>query len=134
MIEIDSSQGRHTRYLRLAEKIARKNSDFPTYKHAAVIVRGGRIISIGINKLRPGIAKHPAYAKKAHHSELDAVLGIDPDILRGSTIYIAGISSRSGNLVTSKPCECCQQMLRDYNIKTAVYHTGEGTVEFWKVS
>jgi deoxycytidylate deaminase len=130
VIEIES-KGRHSRYIKLANKLAHK-SDFYPYKMAAVVVRGGRVIGTGVNRQKQGVLKHPAYALKAIHSELDAILGIDPDLLRGSTVYVSGVS-KGNNLIKSAPCESCQQLMREYGIRAVVYHEKTGEVNTWRV-
>lgn len=124
------ASGRHERYLRLAQKLSLK-SDVSPYRMASVVVRGGKIISMGINKSNPGILKHPAYALKGTHSELDAILSIDPKLLKNSTIYISGLS-RGNNTILSKPCDSCQQIIKEYGIKAAIYHTRSGEIKKWK--
>jgi deoxycytidylate deaminase len=114
---------RDRRWINLARKIAEQNN-FPKYKMACVVVRGGRVLAIGINRITPGILKHPAYCNKAMHAELDAILQINRAALHNSTVYVAGVS-KGKNLIKSKPCPSCQQMLREFGIHSVVWHTPE---------
>ena len=134
-MEIDSSEityGRHMRYIRLAQKLAEK-SNFINYRMSCVVVKGGRVIATGINRLKSGLVKHPAYREKAIHAELDAVLMIDPEKLRGATVYVAGIS-KTGNLLKSAPCPICQKLLQEYGIRCVVFHEKTGEIRSYKVS
>lgn len=126
------SYGRHARYIRLAQKLAEK-SDFINYRMSCVVVKGGRVIAIGINKPKSGLVKHPAYSQKAIHAELDAILMIDSSKLKGATVYIGGIT-KTGDLLKSAPCPLCQNLLKEYGIRCVVFHEKTGEIRSYKVS
>jgi deoxycytidylate deaminase len=128
----DVNYGRHTRYIRLAQKLAEK-SDYINYRMSCVVVKGGRVIAVGINKLKSGIVKHPSYGSKAIHAELDAILTIDPEKLKGATVYVGGIT-KTGGLLKSAPCPICQSLLREYGIRCVVFHEKTGEIRSYKVS
>jgi deoxycytidylate deaminase len=60
------------------------------------------------------------------HAECDALRRANKKRLQGSTIYIASVRKRSGNVLMSKPCVECQDLLRAWGIE-AVWRdkTGE---------
>lgn len=105
-------------------------SDFWPYRMSATIVRGGRILVNGINKMVPGVSKDIRYDKdRGIHAELDAVLqaarlGIATE---GASIYIAGVS-KGNNLIMSAPCELCQQVIREAGIKDIFYWLKTGAI------
>ena len=83
-------------------------------------MKGGKIISIGINKNKAGCLGHECYGLKGWHSELDALINIDPDKTKNAILYVAGIS-RGGNVVKSAPCKYCQEYLKQFPLKTIIY-------------
>ncbi len=95
--------------------------------HAAVIVRGGCIISIGINKPKRNVfvdmhAYHPGCTI---HAEIDAILKVRKRTdLTGAKIYVARIKKSDGETGSSKPCPMCQTVIKKFGIKK-VYYTSE---------
>jgi deoxycytidylate deaminase len=117
---------RHEKWIKLAQKFALK-SRFPNYQMAAILVKAGSVVSVGINNLSPGILKNKNYGKKAIHCELDAILGIDESVLRNCSIYIAGFSKKK-NLILSAPCKDCVKLLSKCGVKHVYYHDKSGAV------
>jgi len=94
-------------------------------KHGAVVVKGGRVLSTGINKER----NHPAIVSSNHikehcsvHAEVDALKRIENP--KGATIYIARVNRRGQNR-ESQPCRACYKTLKNAGIKKIVYTTSE---------
>ena len=94
-------------------------------KHGSVIVKGGRVISTGINKER----NHPRIVSSEHiktdcsvHAEIDALKKVKD--ASGSTVYIARVN-RKGQARDSKPCSRCYSTLRNNGIKKIIYTTSE---------
>ena len=94
---------------------------------ACVITKGGNVISIGINKISPGVLKDKRYKNKGIHAELDAILSCDKDDLKNATVYIVGYTKGNGYLLT-KPCELCYNVLTEVGIKHIYYHDKENEV------
>ena len=92
------------------------------YKMGAIIVKGNRVLSVGVNQIKT----HPAIAKTyddycvSIHAELAALLRNKTDVT-GATMYVA----RNGGKV-SKPCKSCMVYIRMAGIKYIVYSTYEG--------
>lgn len=125
------NESRHARWLQCAAKLAHK-STYKKYKMAAVCVKGGRVVGVGFNKDKNGVIKNRNYLLKGHHAELDLILSMPKEMLKGSIIYVAGIT-RSGNLCwSSKPCAVCQTTLKSYGIKAAIYHDQYGRAYEWR--
>lgn len=96
---------------------------------SAVVVKGGRVLAMGVNRDKPGYLKSRLYALfQGVHAEVDAVLQCDPDELRGAELYVVGHRPRSGALITSKPCEACQSYLADVGLKAVYYHEPDGVI------
>ena len=124
-------EARHYRWLSCAAKLAHK-STYKKYKMAAVCVKGGRVVGVGFNKDKNGVIKNRNYLLKGHHAELDLILSMPREVLKGSIIYVAGIT-RGGSLCwSSKPCSACQATLRSYGIKAAIYHDQHGRAYEWR--
>jgi deoxycytidylate deaminase len=95
------------------------------HRLGAVIYNRGRLVSIGINKLKT----HPRALKAGYrwakvHCELDALIKADPSFLVDAICYVARIN-KSGKNRLSKSCETCQELLRDNGIKCIYYTTNE---------
>jgi deoxycytidylate deaminase len=88
-------------------------------RHGAVLVSGGRVLSLGVNKRRNmNIAgqRSPHYT---YHAEQQALKGIEKP-LHKATLYVARIS-KANSPVNSRPCSECYKLLVEYNIKEVVY-------------
>lgn len=110
------------RYLDIATNLA-MSSTVSKYRHGAVIVKGGRIISTGINKMK----NHPnvfdsnvALIKSSSHvhAEIDAIKKV-PD-LRGAKIYIARIN-KNNQTGLSRPCDNCYKKIISSGITKIIY-------------
>jgi len=90
-------------------------------KHGAVIVKGGRVMSVGFNKWRnhPTIIESSKVKRECSvHAEMDAISRVTNP--RGATIYIARLSKR-GCAALSRPCDNCYKSLIDAGISKIVY-------------
>ena len=107
------------------------------HRHAAVIVKAGRVLSIGRNrdKTHPdaiGIDDKGQVFTRTIHAEMDAIAKVkNKDHLKGATIYVArkGRNKKAG---MSCPCKMCQRLIAQHGMKRAVFTTehGTGTLDF----
>jgi deoxycytidylate deaminase len=107
------------------------------HRHAAVIVKAGRVLSVGRNrdKTHPdsvGVDDDGEVFTRTIHAEMDAILKVkNKDHLKGATIYVArkGRNQKPG---MSCPCKMCQGLISKYGFKKAVFTTehGVGVLEF----
>ena len=94
-------------FMKLALRLAEK-SKHNKQKMACVVVSGGRVISHATN-----------FQRWSHHAEVRALaLAGNTD---GATVYVARVGARM-----SKPCPMCQALLREHNIKCAIYIDNDG--------
>lgn len=130
------------KFLRLALRriLGEKYSDHIQHRHAAVIVKAGRVLSVGRNrnKTHPNSVLNEDGERilKTIHAEFDAISRVkNKDQLKGATIYVARLG-RNGHPGMSCPCEMCQNLINKYGLKKAVYTTegGTGTMEFTGVA
>ncbi len=105
---------RHDRWLALAIELARKNPN-QRHKHGAVLVRGGSVLSVGLNTERAGC--YPS-----RHAEWHAVREHLDD---KADLYVARVM-RSGEIAYSEPCTVCAKTLLTYaNVRTVYYSLGD---------
>ena len=101
--------------------IARRLSKKSTYCHrlGAVVVKKNRIIGMGFNK---PFKTHPKSGNrfKTVHAELDAILGIDAEELKGSTVYVYR-ETKDGLPANARCCKHCEEMLKLVGVKKICY-------------
>jgi cytidine deaminase len=93
------------------------------WRVGAVIVRGGSVLSTGVNRYRNHPSKVMSLDGVSYHAEEVAIRRAGD--VAGSKIYVARVT-RSGYVGMAMPCERCQEMLNDYGIHTAVWTTPTG--------
>lgn len=96
-------------------------SEHPLQRHGAVIVRNGRILSYGWNKMKTHPkSEHPF---KAIHAEMDAIFK-GKGKLQGATLYVARLTN-TGHLMNSQPCPYCLTTIIAAGIER-VFYTKDG--------
>lgn len=97
------------------------------FLHSSLIVKGGRILSYGINKpVANAFAKNYAQHKGWQiHSECTALYKVREKNLKGATMYNARID-KNGEIKISRPCSGCIRMLSDFEISKVVFTTNDG--------
>lgn len=122
---------REKRMMELAAKQA-AFSEFPTFRHGAVLVRGGAVLSLGVNKnqFHSFAAKFKKVPKHATiHAELSCLLAAGKESASGGTMYVVRINPQ-GEWRMSKPCQMCQAALKHVGVKKVIFsvdsnHIGE---------
>lgn len=113
---------RDERFINYALFIA-KLSKHRRHKVGAIITKGSRILSVGINKVKTHPLQHNTHTKKhgkSIHAELSAILGLSTNQRRGSTIYVARLlADESYGL--AKPCSYCMALIEEVEIKKVVW-------------
>lgn len=87
-------------------------------RHGAVVVKGGRVLSIGINKWKNNPENVVGYGKCSVHAEADAISRVKNP--RGATIYVARVNNQ-GHPRLSRPCDGCATMIREVGISKVIY-------------
>jgi deoxycytidylate deaminase len=108
-------------------KKAALTGDSPNFKHAAVIFKGRRIISIGINKFKK-TSPNSTTRSYCQHAEYSAIGRMEPKDTKGCSMLVIRMKC-SGSIGLSKPCDECQVMLSKYNFKAIYYTTDDGLIE-----
>jgi deoxycytidylate deaminase len=114
-----ASSVRASTMLERASRLA-EQSDYK-YRHAAIIVKNGNVISRGINSKvnDPRQVTNPL-TEAGLHAEVAAVKAARNADLNGATIYVARVL-KDGSPAMSKPCERCQAFLKSCGIKKVYY-------------
>ena len=137
-MESDPKNKVNNKFLRVALRriLSEDYSEHIQHRHAAVIVKSGRVLSVGRNrnKTHPDSVLYEGGEKilKTIHAELDAISRVkNKEQLKGATIYVARLG-RNGHPGMSCPCKMCQQLIDRHHLKRAVFTTeyGTGTLEF----
>jgi deoxycytidylate deaminase len=117
--------------IRIASKEALK-SQHKQHKLGAVIEKGGRILSVGYNSIRP------SHVLKTNtlHAEAAAILKLLKDRrqhdLVGSNLYVSRFT-RGGRIGMARPCPHCRSLAQSVGIRQVFYTTDEGTTETMKL-
>lgn len=102
------------------------------HRHVAVIVKGGRVLSIGRNRYKTHPKSSEEEFSRSVHAEMDAIWKVkDKSILQGATIYVAR-KGRNDLPGMSCPCAKCQEIISKHGMRRAVFTTdhGTGTMDF----
>lgn len=111
-------------FLSIARYLATKSDS--RQKHGAVVVKSGRVLGTGYNKDRNDPDRVSPEHIKQHcsvHAEIDAIRDANWNV-RGAVLYVARVN-RQGMDRNSKPCERCQVVIEETQIKKVIYTTGE---------
>lgn len=116
-------------YLDKATELAKK-STYRRARHGAIIVKNGRIIARGINKMKTsaknlGTAEFSKHASL--HAEIAALRNASPANLRGAHIFVARVL-RNDEPAMSKPCPNCLKAIQEAGIKK-IYYTIESLID-----
>ena len=118
-------EGRHRRYVVLAKRLAKTSSE-SDHRHGAVLVRGGSVLnwSSNRNKVQRWAQRFRAHGcgHATHHAELGAILGVAREKTQGAD-----------NLLLSKPCPMCEEVLRYVGVKRVFYSVDNDTIECYRV-
>lgn len=130
------------KFLEVARKYAVQHEfdKIMSFRHTALVVSGGRIISIGFNSVHKLLRFDPELARKArrhqseNHAESSAILNhSNPENLRGAKVYVIR-TLQNGQMANSKPCHLCQGVAYKYGISRIIYSIDEQEYGVWVAS
>ena len=110
--------------LKQAAQVA-ATGDVRKFKLGAVVKRGGRILSVGVNTYKtysPDFEetdKYPPRNQWTVHAEVAALRSLNFDA-RGAILYVARVN-KYGDYRMSKPCKNCMAAIQAAGIKRVVY-------------
>lgn len=107
---LSSGKNRYSIYPEFKDLVLNNGSDFDFKK----TIKYGKLITI--------------------HAELDAIINLsfDRKKIANSTLIIAGLT-KAGNLIRSKPCANCIEILNMFRIKDIVYINKNGEIVYEKL-
>lgn len=109
------------RFLRLARKAAFRSRE--RHRHGAVLVKSGRVLSIGFNyNNKTNYLTKKYFLYPTVHAEMDCFLGLSPEDIKDSVLYVYRVK-RLGDVGYSAPCAGCSSAIRDLRIKRVIYST-----------
>lgn len=111
---------RHDRFI--AKAIEATELSQCRFMVAALVVKSGRLLSIGANRWR--CPTKILEAGMTYHAEVQALKGVSADQARGATLYVAR-RGRNGKPSMARPCDACWQHIVDHSIRQVVYTTWE---------
>jgi deoxycytidylate deaminase len=95
-----------------------------SHRHGAVVVKSGRVLSVGTNRFRndPEFVESDVIDGRGTifsvHAEVNALSRVKD--ARGATIYVARVGG-NGEPRLSAPCSFCRIRIKDRGINTIVY-------------
>lgn len=109
----------------------KKKREVQYYNMACLVVKDKKVVSIGQNSYSEmAYQRYKNYfpENSGVHAEIAALLNLrntNLEEFRKMDVYVAGIT-KSGELVKSKPCKSCEQVLRSLNFRNIYYHEKSG--------
>ena len=128
--------GKVKRYMEHAKKMALQ-SDFPDYRHGAVLIKGNSIRNSTYNK--DNFCSFGQRFQKDHtgrttvHAELGVILGLDRSITSGAIVYVARVGKIDEEYRMSKPCQMCNAAMKYVGIKRVVYTINDKEVGSYRL-
>jgi len=105
--------------MQLAEDQAHKSSQ--NFKHGAVLVRNGKVISSGHNKVTTRCPSH----MYSVHAEMAAIKQSSSNELKDAQLYVVRVR-KCGHVAESRPCRKCQQFMKLHGISRCYFTTDDG--------
>lgn len=112
-----------------SNKLRRKNSQrIIGYRIGAVLINNGIVLAKNYNKLKthPKMLEYSEYPYvHAESACLLSLKNINLKDYKNLTMYTARVTL-NGRIAIAKPCCDCIKMMKDYNVKSAIYTTKYG--------
>lgn len=96
-----------------------QKSPFDDFRHAVLVMSGGRVMAIGYNTHQ-------------HHAEIHALQKLWPSE-RKHTKVVSVRFNKSGKLAMAKPCPECQKYLKKHGVKKVEYSDSNGHMQLLRL-
>ena len=108
----------------LARAITIAEQGTERHRHGAIVVKGGRVIGLGVNTFRnhANNVTNPA-RESSYHAEINAMGSAS---VKGATVYVARLT-RTDRVGVSKPCFNCYTEMIERGVKRVIWTGDEGT-------
>ena len=111
-------------FLNKARK-ASLNSQVPKTRIGAILVKNGKVISTGWNKLQNNrLYGTFSQWRESIHAEVDCLLNAPYTQIPGSVLYVYR-EHKNGDLAMCRPCEYCMRFITHSKIKRIIYTTSD---------
>ena len=97
-------------------------------KHAACLIKGGHILTTGVNK-RFNVKMQEKTLPLTIHAEVDVLSNVHSRFLKGLDILIIRVN-KSKQLMYSRPCNACIEKLYQKGIRKAYYSDYNGNIVY----
>lgn len=104
--------------MKTAIKLALKSDQ--NQKHGALVVKNGRVLGQGVNVRRNLPSDWIEADAISVHAEVMAMARVNPDNLRGATVYVARTGKCQPHML-SRPCSRCYEALKAAGVKRVIY-------------
>jgi pyrimidine deaminase RibD-like protein len=101
----------------MIEMAKRRVANFPkqrSYRHCAMVIRGGCILSVGVNA-------------KEMHAEVVALTQLSWG-QRAGTMVLSLRIRKDGSLAMARPCPSCMQYMKHFGVKKVLYSNSNGVM------
>lgn len=122
-------------FFQLAKKVA-EESTYGSFRHGAVLARGGSIVSFGSNSDKycsMGKNYRNHHGCPTYHAEIKAILNIPRHITKGSVMYVARCSKNGRDVRMSKPCSMCHAIMQERGINKVFYTVNNEIIGTYKL-
>lgn len=92
-------------------------------KHGAVLVAGSRVLRLAVN-VDNGHPVSEQHGKVTQHAEQRLINTDYWAMDRKVTVYSARFRKYDNRFPFSRPCEMCQELMRNHGVTRCVYHDG----------
>lgn len=113
------------RWLERASRVAQACHMEGAYRLAAIAVRGGSVLAVGVNKHRNNPLWLPELPRSewSTHAEESCLKQISKPA--NCTLYVARVTP-GGNFAMARPCSECQMLAMEYGVSKVIYTTSDG--------
>ena len=113
-------------------EIAKSHNSNGKYSVVALIIKNGKIISIGKNNYKKSAeCKDKNYKYKGIHAELDAIVKLIKynKEIKNLTIFIAGVNYKGRKMNTTKPCNLCYELIKRTSVIRKIIFIENGIIK-----
>lgn len=89
-------------------------------KVGACVVRGGRVLGVGYNKMGSSRLSSSQWSR---HAEVAALLSAGD--CHGATLYVFRGHNKTGEPMLARPCEACAEAIKIAGVKRVVWTSSE---------
>jgi deoxycytidylate deaminase len=120
------SENKYYEHVELLKRVAAKSPVLQ--KHAACVLKRGRVIAVGLNKYFRIKLNEKSY-DICVHAEMDALACLDASEIKGCDILVIRLG-KNNTIGLSRPCNACIDKMQQKRLKKAYYTLPTGNVGY----